>query len=126
MIVNKFNANRGYKNYTHRMISLLKGMGYTFGGNLSTGSAAEDRIEKETTKAIAQNRNDMELQDATKLSLAIMPNHEQAAFIKGKLEAVNRGDDTVEVTPDERDSLKKYNLLETVKLLHPENPKILC
>jgi hypothetical protein len=63
----------------------------------------------------------MELQDATKLSLAIMPNHDQAAVIKGKLEAINRGDDTVEVSADERDSLKKYSLFETVKLLHPEN-----
>ena len=93
-----YNLNQGYENYTHRLLSLLKGMGFAFGQNLAT--EANNPLEKETSKAIAVRRNDNEVAESQGMASVALPTDEQAHEIKHKLETHEQ------VTKEERLQLK--------------------
>lgn len=123
MVGHKFNVNKGYKNYTHRTISILKGMGFTYGGNLATGSEEEKLLEQKYNKDAIKHKQETELNEARSFVSVGNINDDQATEIKCKLDVINKGNHDIVVTEEEKLSLKKYNLFKTVKLLYPESPE---
>jgi hypothetical protein len=116
MMAAKYNNNEGYKDYTKRMICLMKGMGYSYGGNL----AEETNMQNEECKCVEQKM--------VVISNMIQTNRAQvivdAPFINTKeiLEIERRlyNQDTT-LTMGERYSLLKYNMHQELNLLDWSN-----
>jgi hypothetical protein len=118
MIASRFNANQGYKDYTKRMVSLMKSYGYTFGGNLSTNSVEENEKESAKKKDIYSYK--VQKEDAINNGIATADNisDEKAKEIITRMRS---GNDTV--TSEEKQSLRKFRLTADVKLLNPNDGK---
>ena len=110
--------NEGYKNYAHRLISILKCMGYTFGGNLATNTSEAIKIEKDYLKQQKISNNQNDILDATEILNAPIITLEQSKVIKYKINLSDRN-----ITLQDRNAVKRYDLFEQINIidLTPEN-----
>lgn len=121
-IVNKYNMNEGYKDYTFKLMSLLKGMGFSFGKNLTPTDeeiiaklAVDDKL---VTDAVRKTRQDNEAKMCEGLVKAVIPNEKTYQEIKEKMKEG-------EATKEEKLQVKKKDLLKDVDLTekHETNPE---
>lgn len=114
-VMNMYNMNEGYKDYTKKLMSLLKGMGFEFGENLTPTDDDElskkEEGEKGVTKAVKKTRVDIEKQNAGLISTVDLPDDKTYNEIKNKISG-----GIEEVTKEERAQVKKKELLNDVKI----------
>jgi hypothetical protein len=120
-IINKFNMNAGYIDYTKTLLSLLKSMGFSFGKNLVPTTEEEiTRLEEkqaDVTKGIRKTREIDEAKFNEAIAKAVLPDEKTYEAITKK---IKQG----EATKEEIVQVKKKNLLKDVQIheVHRTNP----
>jgi hypothetical protein len=142
-IASSYNLNEGYKNYTNRLLSIIRSYGFEFGESLITDDEQARKSEIAISKEIRASAQNEEMQLCTGMATVPLPNLEQFDEIKSRLRQEDRGIiptkmvattdsngettyQTVEapVTKEERLQVKKYNLFVTndIKLPNTADP----
>jgi hypothetical protein len=126
-VMNKYNMNEGFKDYTGKLLSLLKGMGFVFGENFTpTDEKQRQQLEKEekvVSGAVKKVRLDIESKNTERIASVELPDDKTYNVIKNKIIEGT-------ATKEEVAQVKKRELLRDVKIADeniklptlPENP----
>lgn len=112
-IINKYNMNEGYKDYTLKLMRLLKGMGFKFGKNLVPTLSEEiekmAQDEKLVTQKVKKTRRAEEIKYLKGLVNAIIPDEKAYEEIATKIK-------NCEATQEERLQITKKDILNIVNI----------
>ena len=142
-MASSYNLNEGYKNYTDRLLSILKAYGFEYGESLVTNSDQARQAESAFNKGVRAMNKETELAPCRQIASVPLPTLEQADDIIARLRQLDRGQtptttvqkvvdgetvyERVEapVTEIERAQVKKYNLFRTndIRLPDTANPE---
>lgn len=113
--------NKGYKNYTARLVSVLKSMGYTFGANLTSNTLGAQLIEKECNIRRQKSVSEAILANAENIFKAAVIEPDIAMFLENALNTLNPS-----ITMEDKYSLARYNLFEQINIIDPTAEKIIA
>lgn len=143
-IMSAYNLNEGYKNYTDRLLSILRSYGFEFEASLVTDDEQSRKAEIALNKDIKAMAKQQELEHCNQISVVSLPSKEQADDIIGRMRQEQHGEvatkmvastdssgETVyqkveaPVTDTERVQITKYNLFvkNDIKLPDTANPE---
>lgn len=138
-IASSYNLNEGYKNYTNRLLSIIRSYGFEFGESLVTDDEQSRKSEIAISKEIRASVQDEEMKLCIEMARVPSSNLEQVDEIKSRLRQEASGSTPTKMVPitdssgettyqsveapvtkEERLQVMKYNLFVTNDIKLPD------